>query len=214
METVASRDGTRIAFEKCGNGPPLVLVHGSSSDGETAWRFAVPTLERYFTIYPMDRRGRGDSGDGPRYSIERELDDVMAVIDAAGEPVNLVGHGFGGVLSLEASRLTPNVRKLVLYEAGITTPRGAIYPDGAVERMEEMLAQDNRDGVVITLMRDIIKLSADDIGMIRAQPRFLERLKNAHTIPRELHAHRDYHFDPARFAGFQVPTLILVGERS
>lgn len=214
METVSARDGTPIAFEKAGSGPPLVLVHGSTSDHDTAYRFVIPMLERYFTIRAMDRRGRGLSGDGPNYGLERELDDVIAVIDSAEEPVNLFGHGFGALLALEASRLTSNVRKLGIYEGGITVSRSAVYPPGAIERMETFLADGNRDGVVVTFMRDIIHMSTDDLGVLRSQPRWLERLKNAHTIPRELHADRDYRFDPARFADFLVPTLVLVGERS
>jgi pimeloyl-ACP methyl ester carboxylesterase len=166
-------------------------------------------LERYFTVLAMDRRGRGDSGDGPAYKLERELDDVIAVVDSAGEPVNLFGHGFGALLALEASRLTPNVRRLGIYEGGITVSRSAVYATGAVERMETFL-----DGVVGTFMRDIIQMSTDDLSVLRSQPRWLERLKNAHTIPREMHADRDYRFDPARFAAFPIPTLILVGERS
>jgi len=214
METVSSRDGTPIAFEKSGSGPPLVLVHGSTSDHDTAYRFVIPMLERYFTIRAMDRRGRGHSGDGPNYRLERELNDVVAVVDSVGEPVNLFGHGFGALLALEASQRTSNVRKLGLYEGGITRSRSAVYSPGTVERMEAFLADGNRDGVVVTFMRDIISMSTDDLGVLRSQPRWLERLRNAHTIPRELHADRDYSFDPARFADLQIPTLILVGERS
>jgi pimeloyl-ACP methyl ester carboxylesterase len=212
--TVASKDGTPIAVERCGSGSPLVFVHGSTSDHDTAFRFVIPMLDRYFTIHAMDRRGRGGSGDGPTYSLERELEDVAAVIDSAGEPVNLFGHGFGALLALETAVHSTSVRKLCIYEGGITTSRSTIYPAGTIERMEEFLEEGNRDGVVVTFMRDIIDMSTDDLGVLRSQPRWLERLKNAHTIPRELHVDRDYRFDPTRFADFQTPTLILVGEHS
>ena len=214
MDVVKSRDGTPIAYERAGSGPPLVLVHGSTSDHDTAYRFVIPMLERYFTVRALDRRGRGDSGDGSDYCLERELDDVVAVIESAGEEVNLFGHGFGALVALEVSQRIPNVRKLGLYEGGITTSRSTVYPPGTVERMESFLEDGNRDGVVVTFMTDIITMSTDDLAVLRSQPRWLERLKNAHTIPRELHADRDYRFEPARFANFQVPTLIVVGERS
>ena len=216
-ETVLSKDGTHIAVERCGSGPPLVFVHGSTSDHDTAFRFVIPMLDRYFTIHAMDRRGRGNSGDGARYALERELDDVIAVVESAGEAVNsvnLFGHGFGALLALEASRLTAKVGKLAVYEGGITTSRSSIYAPGTVERMEQFLEDGNRDGVVVTFMREIISMSTDDLGVLRSQPRWLERLKNAHTIPRELHADRDYRFDATRFANFSVPTLVLVGEHS
>ena len=214
MDVVKSRDGTPIAYEQAGSGLPLVLVHGSTSDHDTAYRFVIPMLERYFTVRALDRRGRGDSGDGSDYCLERELDDVVAVIESAGEEVNLFGHGFGALVALEVSQRIPNIRKLGLYEGGITTSRSTVYPPGTVERMESFLEDGNRDGVVVTFMTDIITMSTDDLAVLRSQPRWLERLKNAHTIPRELHADRDYRFDPARFANFQVPTLIVVGERS
>ena len=103
MDVVKSRDGTPIAYERAGSGPPLVLVHGSTSDHDTAYRFVIPMLERYFTVRALDRRGRGESGDGVDYCLERELDDVVAVIESAGEPVNLFGHGFGALVTLEDS---------------------------------------------------------------------------------------------------------------
>jgi pimeloyl-ACP methyl ester carboxylesterase len=212
--TVASRDGTPIAVEVCGSGAPLVFVHGSTSDHDTAFRFVIPMLEKYFTIHAMDRRGRGGSGDGPKYALERELEDIAAVIDSAGGSVNLFGHGFGALLALEVALLSPSVRKLGLYEGGITTSRSTVYPRGTVERMEEFLREGNRDGVVVTFMTEVIQMHTDDLSVLRSQPRWLERLKNAHTIPRELHADRDYRFEPSRFAGFQTPTLVLVGERS
>jgi pimeloyl-ACP methyl ester carboxylesterase len=142
------------------------------------------------------------------------LDDVVAVVERAGDSVNLFGHGFGALLALEASRFTPSVSKLAVYEGGITVSRSAVYPPGAIERMEDFLADGNRDGVVGTFMRDIINMSTDDLSVLRSQPRWLERLKNAHTIPRELHADRDYPFSAARFAGLDMPILVLVGERS
>src|SRR5947208_5758180 len=114
MEAVKSRDGTPIAYERAGSGPPLVLVHGSTSDHDTAYRYVIPMLERYFTVRALDRRGRGDSGDGPAYSLERELDGVVAVIESADGPVNLFGHGCGALVALEASVRATDVRKLGL----------------------------------------------------------------------------------------------------
>src|SRR5213594_2028275 len=166
MDVVKSRDGTPIAYERAGSGPPLVLVHGSTSDHDTAYRFVIPML---------DRRGRGESGDGVDYCLERELDDVVAVIESAGEPVNLFGHGFGALVTLEASQRTGNVRKLGLYEGGITASRSTVYPPGTVERMETFLEDGNRDGVVVTFMTDIITMSTDDLAVLRSQPRWLER---------------------------------------
>src|SRR5680860_779516 len=91
---VESHDGTRIAAHVDGAGPPLLLVHGATADHSTTWRFVGPMFEQRFTVYRMDRRGRGESGDGDDYSIEREFEDVAALVDAIGDPVLVVGHSY------------------------------------------------------------------------------------------------------------------------
>ena len=91
QQTVTSLDGTPIAYWRSGEGPPLVLIHGTSTD-HSRWRLVLPALEEHFTVYTVDRRGRGDSGDSEDYSIEQEFEDVAAVVDSVREPVNLLGH--------------------------------------------------------------------------------------------------------------------------
>lgn len=82
MQTITSSDGTRIAFWKYGVGPPLVLVHGTLADHTTTWRFVLPSLSSQFTVYAMDRRGRGGSEDSPVYDLQREAEDVACLIDS------------------------------------------------------------------------------------------------------------------------------------
>ena len=89
-DTVHSRDGTSIAYWRSGAGPPLLLVHGAVADHSTTWRLVLPELEKRFTVYAMDRRGRGGSGDGPAYDLQREAEDVAAVVGAVGGPVSIV----------------------------------------------------------------------------------------------------------------------------
>jgi pimeloyl-ACP methyl ester carboxylesterase len=116
--TVTTEGGTPVAYWRSGKGPPLVLVHGTAAD-HSRWRPVIPALEESFTVYAIDRRGRGGSGDAEDYSVEKEFEDVAAVVDSLGEPVNLLGHSYGGLLALEAALLTRNVRKLVLYDSRI-----------------------------------------------------------------------------------------------
>src|SRR5262245_17922096 len=137
MHTTVSKDGTPIGFERSGKGPPLVLVHGTSAD-HTRWKPLLPELESRFTLYAVDRRGRGGSGDASTYSVEREFEDIAAVVDAVGEPSFLLGHSYGAVCALEASLRTHNVRKLVLYEPPIRTAE-PLYPLGAAERLQALL---------------------------------------------------------------------------
>src|SRR3954447_644257 len=92
---VASADGTQIAYWRTGSGPAAVLVHGMTLD-HTAWDNVLPELEPHGTVYTIDRRGRGDSGDQATYALEREFEDVAAVVNDIGEPVHVIGHSFGG----------------------------------------------------------------------------------------------------------------------
>jgi pimeloyl-ACP methyl ester carboxylesterase len=111
--TTTSLDGTPIAWFRSGDGPPVVLVHGATAD-HTAWRTAGPLLATSHTLYAIDRRGRGASGDTAPYAIAREYEDVAAVVDAVaaaeGSPVDVVGHSFGGRVGLGAALLTPHLR--------------------------------------------------------------------------------------------------------
>ena len=90
MNTVRSADGTEIAFSRSGAGEPLVLVHGTTAD-RSRWSRLLPRLESHFAVYAMDRRGRGESGDSAEYALEREFDDVAALIRSMGRPANVLG---------------------------------------------------------------------------------------------------------------------------
>lgn len=213
MEKIASKDGTPIAYERGGEGTPLVLVHGTSSDHTTTWPFVLPAFEERCAIYAVDRRGRGESADSANYSIEREFEDIAAVVDSIGGAVDLLGHSYGALCALEAALLTDNVRGLILYEGDISTPNARILPLEAVERMEALLAEDDRDGVITALL-ELAGLSPEEISHLRSQPSWERRLANAHTVPREVRANRDYVFEAPRFEGLASPTLLLVGGES
>src|SRR5438105_8053532 len=119
METVRSKDGTTIAFDRQGDGSALILVDGAMGTRSSG---SKPELARLlgqrFTVYTYDRRGRGDSGDTTPYAVEREIEDVDALIDEAGGAAFLYGHSSGGCLAMEATvKLGDKVKRLALYEA-------------------------------------------------------------------------------------------------
>lgn len=210
MEQITSRDGTRIGYERTGSGSPLVLVHGGTAD-RTRWAPVLPALAEHFTVYAIDRRGRGLSGDADTYALEREFEDVTAVADAIGGPVDLLGHSFGGVCALGAARRTPNVRRLVLYEPPRTGVSGTI-PPAVASRMEGLLAAGDRDGVVTTFMREIVQVPPQELEKLRSVPAWQGRVAAAHTILREVLAlERQPPLDPSGFVNFRNPTLLLLG---
>lgn len=116
MQTVTSADGTSIAFERRGDGPPLLLLHGGSSP--QYWKPIVPRFAEDYTVIVPHRRGVGESGDSEEYRLDRGVEDVRAVIDAVdGDPV-LFGHSFGGLLAVETARTAP-AEKLIAYEPAV-----------------------------------------------------------------------------------------------
>jgi pimeloyl-ACP methyl ester carboxylesterase len=210
MEKVLSQDGTPVAFERSGVGSPLVLVHGTSAD-RSRWAYVLPFLEEHFTVIRVDRRGRGDSGDAPDYSIGREFEDIAAVVDSLTGPVDLLGHSYGGPCVLGAALLTNNVRRLILYEPDALQPGD--YPDSTemIRKMEAMLASGDRDGVVAAMFRDIVGVEPHELEHMRSDPVWTRRMAAAHTIPRELYEVDTYRLDLRQLARITVPVLFLVG---
>ncbi|MBI2822003.1 MAG: MTH1187 family thiamine-binding protein [Acidobacteria bacterium] len=207
-----SADGTLIAWSRRGEGPPLVLIHGTDGDG-SRWVPVTPALARRFTLVALDRRGRGASGDAAGYSLKREVDDVAAVIDAAGPPVVLLGHSFGAICALEAAaRRASAVSHLILYEPPINTAQASIDArEELISRLQAMLDAGDGEGVVRTFLRERVLAGAREPASLRSLP---ARGATAHTILRELRAIQSYRFQPERFARLQVPVLLLLGGNS
>ena len=188
---VASPDGTRIAVFATGEGPPLVLVHGAAAD-HTTFRVIGPMLAARYTVYAIDRRGRGASGDMLPYAIEREFEDVAAVADAiAGEgsaPLAVIGHSYGGRCALGAALLTPSIARIVSYE-GAPTPPGVTYGDAALADELAALDEAGRPADVLeTFLRRVVGMDDAAIAAYKADPVWPLRVAAANTIPRELRA--------------------------
>ena len=214
IETVRSKDGTAIAYERRGHGPPLVMVHGATVD-HSRWGGVVARLAKHFCLYLVDRRGRGMSGDGPKYSIEREFEDVVAVLEATEVPAHLLGHSYGAICCLEAARLTTRIAKMVLYEPPLPLPgQEPICPADLGQRLENLLAVGDRAGVVEAFLREMIHMSERDIQRLRRSSTWPVRIQAAHTISREVAAASTYEFRAGGFAHVRVPTLFLVGSCS
>lgn len=212
---VRSRDGTEIAYWSAGEGRPLLLVHGTAGVHD---RFAplLPHLEPQATVHVMDRRGRGASGDASDYALEREYEDVAAVVDAiaeaSGEPVDVYGHSYGGEVAFGAALLTTNIRRLVLYEGWPPVhPEKFDFPPEVEERIDSLAAAGELESALVTFMRDVVQVPPDDIDAIRAQPSWPARVSTARTITREIRAFSKDRFDPAVAAKLTLPVLVITG---
>jgi pimeloyl-ACP methyl ester carboxylesterase len=210
METITSADGTTIGYEATGSGPPLLLVHGTTAD-HTRWAGILPQLQQHFTVHALDRRGRGASTDDPEgYDILREAGDVAAVVDAIGQPVDVVGHSYGAVCSLEAAVLTDGIRRLVLYEPPL--PTGVpMYPPGLPDRMQALIDDGELEGALELFFREVVRMPDHELVEYRELPVWKQRIQLAPTIPREMAIDRSYSFDPKKFADLGVSVLLMLG---
>ena len=215
---VTSPDGTEIAVFISGEGRPLVVVPGTTSD-HTTWRLVLPLLEPHVTVHAVDRRGRGASGDSPDYSLAREYADVAAVVDAAatasGTPVDLLGHSYGGNVAFGAALLTDNIRRLMLYE-GWPVPNIAhrTYAPTVIRHLELLLAQGRAEEMPEEAFRNVVMMSEEEITSIKTAPTWPARVAAAATVPRELRAFGEQAFDPGWAARILRPVLLLVGSET
>jgi pimeloyl-ACP methyl ester carboxylesterase len=209
MGKVTSKDGTTIGFIHKGNGPPLLLIHGTTAD-HTRWLPVVPYFEKQFTVYAVDRRGRGLSGDSPDYNLMREAEDIAAVIESIDEPVFLLGHSYGAIASLEAALLMDNIKRLILYEPPL--PLGIQpYPPGVPEKMQTAIDSNRNEAALEIFFKEVVKMPDYEFEKYSRLPVYNRRIELAPTIPRELTIDRTYSFEQEKFKNLDIPVLLLLG---
>jgi pimeloyl-ACP methyl ester carboxylesterase len=209
ISTVESADGTPIAIECAGAGPSLLIVHGGTGD-RTRWTPLFPLLASKFRVCAMDRRAHGASGDTLPYSLQKEVEDVVAVVAAQPSPVFVLGHSFGAVCAFEAAFHTTKIAKLALYEP----PVRLADHSAILARMEEMIRNGDREGALTTFMREIVMISADEVATMKARPSWASLLATVETSVRQDRALSQNHFDPARARAMTVPTLLMAGSKT
>ena len=209
MEKVVSKDGTEISFLRIGNGPPLLLVHGTTAE-HSRWLPIIPHFENQFTVYAMDRRGRGGSGDSPVYSIMKEAEDIAAVAESAEGPVFLLGHSYGGLVSLEAALLTDKITRLILYEPPLPTGT-PLYPPSTPEKMQALIDKNDNEAALEVMLKEVVKMPDYEFEKYSELPAYKKRIEAAPTIPREVMVELNYKFIREKFAGLKIPVLLLLG---
>lgn len=220
MKTITSSDGTTIAFSQSGTGPALILVGGMfeqrAMDSETARLAAFPLLAQHFTVFHYDRRGRGDSTDTPPYAVQREIEDIDALIDEAGGSAFLFGISSGAALAFEAAlALGGKVTKLAMYEPPYND-------DGEARRawrdfrrqLGEALAEGRRaDAVGLFMM--LLGVPAQHLAEMHQYPMWPMWERIAPTIAYDAAALGDDAAVPVeRAADLAVPALVMDGDAS
>ena len=215
MRTVTSQDGTSIAFDQSGQGPALVLVSPAFGTRADAASLAA-TLAPDFTVFTYDRRGRGASGDTLPYAVEREIDDLKAVIDAAGGSAFVFGHSSGAALALDAAQALPDkITKLALYEPPfIIDDSRPPMPDDFAGRLSELIGEGRR-GDAVEYWQTQLGIPAEAIAHMRQSPMWAGLEALAPTLPYDAtilgDTQRGNPLSLRRWATVTVPTLVLDG---
>lgn len=210
METVQSADGTTIAFDRSGSGPTLVIVVGAFCDRFSS-KGLSSLLAPHFTVYEYDRRGRGMSGDRSAYAIEREIEDLDALIERAGGSALVYGHSSGAVLALESAARGVGITRLAAYEPPFTAADDE--PEGSFEVLEQVrgaLAGGNPDRAAILFLQGTGTPPAM-VSMIQNGPGWAGMRELAHTLVYDLILANGGAAPVERLANISAPTLVIQG---
>jgi pimeloyl-ACP methyl ester carboxylesterase len=219
MSTVTSRDGTTIAYERLGSGPPLILVDGALCyRGMGPMRDLARQLMRHFTVVLYDRRGRGESGDTLPWSVDREVEDLAALIAAVGGSARVFGISSGSALALDAAARGLCIPRLAVYEPPfIVDSTRSPVPEDFIPGLHRLLAARNRNEVVRRFMR-IVGVPGIFIALMRFFPNWRRLAAVAHTVPYDLTTlHGTQSGKPLprdRWASLAAPCLVLDGGKS
>jgi pimeloyl-ACP methyl ester carboxylesterase len=215
---VLSKDGTAIAFDRLGHGSPVILVDGAlchrgfGESGELA-----ELLAQHFTVFTYDRRGRGDSGDTAPYSVEREVEDIAALLGEAGGAAFVWGLSSGAILALEAANRLSGIKKLALYEAPFIVDDSRSTTEDDWVRIDEAVAADRRSDAVKFFLK-AVGVPGFVIAVMRLMPVWSKLKAVAHTLPYDGAIVRDNQrgkpLPASRWASLTVPALVMDGGKS
>lgn len=221
MSKVISRDGTAIAFDRAGEGPRLILVGGALSvRTHPRVKQMVTLLAPHYTVFSYDRRGRGDSGDTPPYAVEREVEDIEALIDEAGGSALVYGASSGAALALEtANRVPTKIKKLALFEPPfIVDDSRPPVPEEYVEQIDEAIEAGRRGEAVEIFMKKAVLVPDELLAQMKEDPSWQGMEAVAHTLAYDGAVMGDRMsgkpLAPGQWASATMPILVIDGGAS
>jgi pimeloyl-ACP methyl ester carboxylesterase len=211
MHTIVTATGSRVSYVVDGSGPPLVLVHGAFSDHESNWTYIAPAMRQHARLHAVARRGRGATDATRGHTLEDEAEDVLAVVRAAGEPVNVVGHSYGAHCALLATAREPHrVHKLVLYEPAWPS----LVRSDAFAALQALANAGAWDQFAYAFFANVLEVPGEELDAVRASDDWPPIVSDARASLEDLRALSGYDFDARRFANLRVPVLLQVASES
>jgi len=213
MDKAISRDGTAIAFDKLGDGPPVIIIVGAFND-RAAGAPLAEKLASQFTTFNYDRRGRGESSDANTYEVQREVDDLAALIETAGGAACVFGYSSGAVLGLEAAKRGVPITKLALFEMPLFPGPGPRFTVDHAARLKSMLQAGDRGAAVEYFQSEVIGIPPEIVAQLRNAP-FRPALEAmAQTLVYEAIIVGDGSLHDELATGVSTPTLAIAGGAS
>jgi pimeloyl-ACP methyl ester carboxylesterase len=207
-EYVTSSDGTRIGCTSIGSGDRKIVIVPGGLAAASDWHAVAHAVATACTCILVERRGRGASGDNPVHSLQKERDDIVAVLSEVGPDAILFGHSYSAVCALEAALIHP-LRKLVLYE-----PPMHAKVDPISERLQALIDEGKNAAMVRLFLIKGVELPERAVDALERSPFWTDLVALAPTFPREARALEQDLGPDERYAAIKVPTLLVVGERS
>lgn len=220
MKTVISKDGTRIAYDQSGQREPVILVNGAFSFRHFSGSVELAELlSKNFTVLNYDRRGRGDSGDTQPYAVEREIEDLAALIQAAGGSAHLWGLSSGAVLALKAAASGLNIKKMAIYDPAYRIDNsGPLPPPDFEQHVRSLIAADRRGGAVRYFMTKGMGAPGFVVTIMRLLPVWKRLTAVANTLPYDAAMLADHipgqPFAAGKWSSVTVPTLVMTGDKA
>jgi len=211
VDTVVSRDGTSIAFDRSGAGPAVILVNAGPTDRSANAPIAA-LLQPHLTVFNYDRRGRGDSADTTPYAVDREYEDLEAVIAAAGGSAGVFGSSGGGFIALEAAARGLSITRLAVWEAPYILPgsRPGVPADYG-QQLTKLLSAGRRGDMVELFLTQAVGMPAEMVAPMRAAPFWQAMEAVAPALVYDASIAGDFSLPAERLASVSVPTLVLDG---
>jgi pimeloyl-ACP methyl ester carboxylesterase len=224
MNTVTSKDGTKIAYEKAGSGPAVILVDGVfGSRAAFGMNKLIPLLSEHFTAISYDRRGRNESNDmlpkdaSPETRVQREVEDIEAVLSEAGGSAYMYGESSGAVLASYAAGSLKGIKKLALYEPPLASFGGTVPPAGYLDELQKLVAADKKNDAAKYFLSKVMGAPGFAVFIMQFMPFWKDMKVVGHTVIYDGAVMGDFTISPAlgkALAAIKAPTLVMHGGKS